>query len=62
MAKQQGDEARSSVPVSGSPASSQASPRKRHEVGADSVIVRVEASDASPIRANSQSRTFTINN
>jgi hypothetical protein len=45
----------------GSPASSQGSPRNRHDVTVDSVIVPVEASDASPVRANTQSRTFTIN-
>jgi hypothetical protein len=44
----------------GSSASSQGSPRNRHEVPADSVIVPAEASDASPVRANTQSRTFTI--
>jgi hypothetical protein len=63
MPKQQGDEVPSILhKAGGSSASSQVSPRSRHDVASDSVIVRVEASDASPVRANTQSRTFTIKN
>ena len=55
------NEARGDVRVTGGPsASPQGSPRDRHAIAADSVIVRVEASDAAPIRANTRSRTFTI--
>lgn len=65
MANQQNDQAHAPVHAAGgSPTSSQGSPRSRHDVAADasSVIVRAEAPDASPVRANTQSRTFTINN
>ena len=66
MTQKQKREVRSSVLQATSGASpsaaSQGSPRARYDVGADSVVVKIEASDGSPVRANTQSRTFTIAN
>jgi tRNA threonylcarbamoyladenosine modification (KEOPS) complex Pcc1 subunit len=63
MANQQNDQQRVLHVAGGSPASSQGSPRSRYDVAADndSVVVRAPAPDASPVRANTQSRTYTIN-